>query len=273
MLTLGYITKLNNPGDNLFEVRVPILEKAGSSGSDQNLSGSYFQATLCQTPGQYEAYSVGDCVAIGFLDGRMDKPIILGKLFLEGDRDNHGFIGVNSLRVTGKAELPDDTKIGELKCADLMELSRATDFLSEWSKYLNTGYIEANPPAGGTFRTLSSIRIGSAKFIVPTPQPPTPQLQYYQHSIQLFLNDESYMELSLISSIAKPFDEEYLTHSGYENVIAVKGAPETNMMVVHVRRFRDVDKSLFVDYYISGAPGGIYSVKVAKLMLDDVRPI
>lgn len=132
MITLGYITKLNETDGNLFEVRIPIFEKAGSSKELPDLSGSYFQATVNQVPGQYNAYQVGDCVVIGFLDNHYEKPIILGKLYLGNTPDKikpQGFLDANALEVSDKAVLPGNTTIGEIGYRDLEKLLRAIETL------------------------------------------------------------------------------------------------------------------------------------------------
>ena len=132
MLTLGYITKLNKTDDNLFEVRIPIFEKAGSSKDLPDLSGSYFQATVNQVPGQYNAYQVGDCVVIGFLDNYYEKPVVLGKLYLGNSPDKikaQGFLDTNALEVSDRAVLPGNTTIGEIDYKDLEKVLRAIDTL------------------------------------------------------------------------------------------------------------------------------------------------
>lgn len=132
MLTLGYITKLNAADDNIFEVRVPVFEKAGTSKDLPDLSGSYFPATLSQIPGQYNAYKVGDCVLIGFLDNHYEKPIIIGKLYLGSSSENieaRGFLDSNSLVVSDSATLPGNTTIGEIEYKDLVKIARAIETL------------------------------------------------------------------------------------------------------------------------------------------------
>jgi len=130
MLTLGYITKLNEAGDNLFEVRIPIFEKAGSSKNLPDLSGSYFRANLSQIPGQINAYRVGDCVVIGFLDNKFERPIILGKLYVNDNLEARGATNADSLNVASKAVLPKETTIGDISYDTLAAIARATDLFT-----------------------------------------------------------------------------------------------------------------------------------------------
>lgn len=130
MLTLGYITKLNEADDNLFEVRIPLFEKAGSSKNLPDLSGSYFKANLNQIPGQYNAYRVGDCVVIGFLDNKLERPIILGKLFVNDNSEARGASNADSIKVASKAALPKDTTIGDITYDNLVAMARATDLFT-----------------------------------------------------------------------------------------------------------------------------------------------
>ena len=131
MLTFGYITKLNQPNDNLFEVRLPIFEKAGSSKTSPALAGSLFMANLCYNPGNLNAYKVGDCVVVGFIDNRYDQAIILGKLYTGDETEATNFSFANSLKVVESAQLPENTTIGGVSLDSIVETIRRTDNLSD----------------------------------------------------------------------------------------------------------------------------------------------
>ena len=73
MITKGIITAIDFKG-NTCTVRMPLFENAGN---DQ-ITGT---ATISNTPGSYNGYKVNDVVLVGFEDGQMDKPVILGKLY------------------------------------------------------------------------------------------------------------------------------------------------------------------------------------------------
>lgn len=178
MLTLGYITKLNKTDDNLFEVRIPIFEKAGSSKDLPDLSGSYFQATVNQVPGQYNAYQVGDCVVIGFLDNHYEKPIILGKLYLGNSQDKieaRGFLDSNALEVSDKAVLPGNTTIGEIDYKDLEKLLRAIETLGGQITTVADGgggggtEVIANPTMSGGEADLTGLQVGATKYKIEIP--------------------------------------------------------------------------------------------------------
>lgn len=140
MLTYGYIIETNKPNENIYTVRIPIFEKAGSSATSPELCGSYFEATLSQTPGQYTAYAVGDCVVIGFLDNKYSKPIILGKLYLgdnpEAAEKDGGFLRLNNINVEGKARLPSDTSIGDVSLLNIASTIQQATTLGEKVEYL-----------------------------------------------------------------------------------------------------------------------------------------
>ena len=142
MLTLGYITRLNETGDNLFRVRIPIFEKAGSSKNLPDLSGSYFDAVLNQEPGQSNAFKIGDCVVIGFLDNKLEKPVILGKLYID-DKESRGVLNADSSVVTGKAILPKEITIGDITYSDLTSISRAVDLFNTKLNSIITSVIES----------------------------------------------------------------------------------------------------------------------------------
>lgn len=108
MITKGIVKELNRQGGNTFRVYIPLLRTAADGEGD-----AIFPATLCCIGGMNGSLKVGDVVFVGFEDNYYDKPVILGKLFLgedgEGDSLNATF---NSIRVVGKAVLPDDTHVG-----------------------------------------------------------------------------------------------------------------------------------------------------------------
>ena len=203
-------------------------------------------------------------MVIGFLDDRTERPIILGKLFLNGsESDSRGFLNSNALTVKDKATLPPNTKIGDIQYSELLEMVRASEFLQEWSKYLNTGYIEANSTATLPVSTLSSIRIGNAKFIVPSP---TPEVHHYQHTILLMLKDESYLRLTVHSSDGNGLTSpKYLV--GYTDIGALLGSDPDDVSprdtVVHVSSFVQSGKDVFVNYFPSG--GGLQTLTVAQI--------
>ena len=131
MITLGYITKVNEPGENLFEVRLPIFEKAGTNADLHDTSGSYFEANLGYDPGNLNSYRVGDCVVVGFLDNKRDRPVILGKLYVGDEAAATNFSHSNTLVVTASATLPSNTTIGGMQLDTILTNLRQTEHLSD----------------------------------------------------------------------------------------------------------------------------------------------
>ena len=96
-----------------------------------------FNALLCNQPGCYEGYSVGDCVFVAFENNKMNTPIILGKLYVEPIKvPNYNL--VNNLVVTDSVTLPEDTKIGNYSTKDFDMLWNA----------VGNGYAGGTQPIG-----------------------------------------------------------------------------------------------------------------------------
>lgn len=128
MITLGYITKRLEVGQNLIEVRLPVFEQPGMPFSGGSVS-SVFRANICCSSGTVNIYDVGDCVVVGFLDNHMENPIILGKLYTASTPDETPTNTTNSasLVVTDKAVLPMNTTIGSIGFNDLLNLLRQSN--------------------------------------------------------------------------------------------------------------------------------------------------
>lgn len=118
MLTKGIIveTPINS---NIFKVRIPFLEQAGF------LNNVYYDAILSHEPALVDSYKVGDVVIIGFEDHNGDKPIIIGKLYLE-DSESRGGANLDSLNVFKSATLPEGTTVGDINVYEFLnKLNRA----------------------------------------------------------------------------------------------------------------------------------------------------
>lgn len=105
MTTKAYITKVPERGSNIFQVNVPLMK-------DNVSSEAIFDALLCNSSDSYSNYHVGDCVFVNFEDDKYDTAIILGKLYTKTPDDSDAYSVLNSLKVTGSAELPYDTTFG-----------------------------------------------------------------------------------------------------------------------------------------------------------------
>lgn len=120
MLTKGIIIELPKYGDNIFKVRIPIFENASNliSGTDST-NPSVVDALLCYIPGVTDFLNKGDCVFVAFEEDEYSEAVILGKLFLNNEKDNIGHHKSQSINVSNKATLPIDTKIGDIKYSDI----------------------------------------------------------------------------------------------------------------------------------------------------------
>ena len=147
MITLGYVNKRLEVGQNLIEVRLPIFEQPGMPFSGGSAS-SIFRANICCSPGTVNVYDVGDCVVVGFLDNKMANPIILGKLYTASTPSEAPTNTTNSasLVVTDKAVLPMNTKIGNLSLGDLLQTMRQSnsneDLINEENESGSGGFID-----------------------------------------------------------------------------------------------------------------------------------
>lgn len=112
-MTKAYITELPSSGSNIYKVEVPLM-------SDHTSTSAIFDAVASNSPGVYNGYNVGDVVIVHFENQLMDTCIIVGKLFTEVPEEDKAYILSNSLKVTGSAELPANTKINGVKIDGIM---------------------------------------------------------------------------------------------------------------------------------------------------------
>ena len=115
MLVKAFIEELPKKGDNRFIIRIPYFE------GNRNTSILY-TALLCNQPGEYSGYTVGDCVYVGFENERLNDPVIFGKLYIDEDDEALAYHEINELKVTNHVSLPNDTRIGEYSTVDMFKL-------------------------------------------------------------------------------------------------------------------------------------------------------
>ena len=106
MVTKGIITSIDFNG-NTCQVRIPFFETAGNDP----IIGT---AIVSNTPGSYNGYKVDDVVLVAFEDGKMETPVIIGKLYLGAEKekaDPRGSLNTESLVAAKAAAVPADTKL------------------------------------------------------------------------------------------------------------------------------------------------------------------
>lgn len=119
MLMKALIKQLPDIGSNIFKVRVPYLE-------DNTKTEIILNATYCITPGIYDGLSVDDCVFIDFEEDQLEKPVILGKLYINSMEQANTKIVTNNLNVTESVTLPDSTKIGDFGIEEFTSFAQLT---------------------------------------------------------------------------------------------------------------------------------------------------
>ena len=105
MIVKGIIKSIDYT-NNTCIVRMPLFESAGSTNE------ALAEAIFSDTPGSYNGYLENDVVLVGFEHGEIERPIILGKLYLGVATENktaRGVINVKNLTVNGSANIPIDT--------------------------------------------------------------------------------------------------------------------------------------------------------------------
>lgn len=105
MLIKGIILALD-PNGNGCTVELPTFENA--SGEKAVAS-----AIFAIPPGEGNGYKTGDVVIVGFELEKINKPIIIGKLYtgVESESSDLGAIKCNSLRVSASATIPGNTSL------------------------------------------------------------------------------------------------------------------------------------------------------------------
>lgn len=100
MITKAIIKSTPALDGNKYKVYIPILRNANDSESD-----AIFEATLAYIPGIYYSFNVDDVVFVSFEDNLYNKPVILGKLFTEKDKNVKTQLEVKTLKVLEKVDL------------------------------------------------------------------------------------------------------------------------------------------------------------------------
>ena len=106
MLTLAEIKSINIT-ENKCEVHIPIFDVPGT------FNKTILTAAINITPGVHSGYEVGDTVIVSFVDEAINKPIVLGKLYLGVGEEvsNRGIVSCDRLEVGQQATLPVTTEL------------------------------------------------------------------------------------------------------------------------------------------------------------------
>lgn len=107
MITTAEIKSIDQ-ASNKCTIRIPLFEGAFSRGEIT------MESSIIVIPGAYNCYKAGDMVWIAFAEYKLNKPIILGKIYGKldnstGQRNNHsigGGLDLSSLSVADEVTLP-----------------------------------------------------------------------------------------------------------------------------------------------------------------------
>ena len=115
--------------DNKYLVRIPPLE-------DNTTREMILPALLCNQPGEYSGYKVGDVVFVEFENNKLNVPIILGRLYTGVEEEHRGFFKVDRLEIADGVELNEGSTIGGYSVEDFFGLyQRAENTLSNLIYY------------------------------------------------------------------------------------------------------------------------------------------
>ena len=105
MVTKAVIQSINATGNRCI-VRMPLFETAAS------LRYAEAEALVNIAPGMFNNLAVGDIVFVAFEENAIEKPIIIGKLFIDGNIEGNirgGGAVVDTLKVNSTATIPAST--------------------------------------------------------------------------------------------------------------------------------------------------------------------
>ena len=127
------IVKALPKDDNKYLVRIPPLE-------DNTTTEMVLPALLCNQPGEYSNYKIGDVVFIEFENNKLDTPVIIGKLYTGIDKNSTGFHKLEKLEVTGNIEIPDNATIGGYSAKDFFGFYQRAEYtLSNVISFIKVG--------------------------------------------------------------------------------------------------------------------------------------
>lgn len=129
MVTKGFLVERIG---NKWKVRIPYFESAGMGSREGSNISSILECSVSDTSGVSGQYKVDDVVFVAFEDSKPNKPVIIGKLLSDKENENRGLHSVNAINVSGSANLPANTTIGDISAADLRKMKRHLDTLQDF---------------------------------------------------------------------------------------------------------------------------------------------
>jgi|GEM_PF-7049507 hypothetical protein len=157
MITKAFIVeKVNN--SNKFIVRISVFEKPGIDTTDDRTNHVLFSAILSHEPSTNNQYKVGDCVFVGFENNDLGRPVILGKLYKNNDKEVRGSLDAHALFIQDRAVLPKNTTIGGINWQQVQQLFAEVDYINAKIDGKKTDVeIEYDGEIGGTL--VSNVRV------------------------------------------------------------------------------------------------------------------
>ena len=122
MGTKGIVTEIINKYQ--VRVRIPIYNKSEESPTatpNEELS----IGPVCTLPGVAPNFNIGDVVIVAFEQDIYTDPVILGKLYLNDIHNTYSDVHTGELKVTSKATLPTNTRIGNVSGENISALENA----------------------------------------------------------------------------------------------------------------------------------------------------
>lgn len=136
MVTKAVVQSINDAGNRCI-VRMPLFETAASSSAVEA------EALVSITPGMFNNLIVGDVVFVAFEENALEKPIIIGKLFIGSSNEANvrGGMGIlDSLKVRTAATIPCSTLFEfppsiQNEYKDLKTPKKMADYIKWLEKY------------------------------------------------------------------------------------------------------------------------------------------
>ena len=200
-------------------VNIPIFQNAASTAE------ILFCCPFSYQPGNVCGYAVNDVVYVGFENNDLEYPFILGKLYTKADAGSSptAFNG-NSLTITGKTVLSDDTKIGDITYDKLMEIIARTDALTENVDNATAAIKNLTNSTSSTSSSNNSGEVDLGKLAyqkVTALEPRVDELEERMNDIDELLKDLLYADVDFIINPTWK-----LTDQGYKLYYKVKNVDE-----------------------------------------------